>query len=1121
MSSKLIGVCAIVAACLVPAARVQGGACIAFFDKAEFEAFNAGEGKFLKGIEDFEESNIPPGAKQPLPAPLAGSIPNVDPATGWGFPTGLLQKNLIILDNITQGPNPPRTHPSGSDIALYVIGPGFLGSNSVKVGEDLFLKGIHASLDLLFTEPNHTGIGFELSRFPGFPVAGWHITVYDKADVELGKFFVPPPPAPEPDKSFFGIWCFETIGRINIYDEAGPSPDAIDNVQMWVDEPFNPPSCPWDCGLPHNKIVDVVDLLKLLAEYDPGAPNVCDGGACDFDGKGCVDVVDLLKLLGQWNLVCPAPVNDECQGSIPIIRVIDDERILEHFDMYGATPSPDPYGCLAPPQVLDDIWYCLVNASGQPKHVTLRTDVQLFLEVHDGCFCPPGPLLVCGPDTVKFLMFPGQQVTIRLINAFDLPNDALKGTLYVINNPIPPDSRLCPPDSNYSQVPHQPFETWIFGGSDKQPALKRYEDFAHDGRFIEQLVFWGADVFFEPETGFVECNLQSPFFNINFYQDDGTGHPLKSDPICTYFVQAEKAFLDFYDAGFIVNAWRYTVDLNPQCRLPAGKFWVSIQGAGGGGPNDPNECWFYWLSSPQFNNPGSVLEFTATGEQIDETFDLSLCILGKVPQPSVRCGQCAAGPHWIDVCPGGNDVIAPNDHAAVVGIDVNLDCIPDVNLTLFGADNLLIQKEGKYDDSLFFPGLRPIDGHLDVMDTTIMSMTLTGGGVTLRVGKNQGGVIFPTHGAIAESFADPTIGESFFDVFFEVDLGGGQFAYNQQAVTVAADITCVPPRANYRHQPGCTPLYTSPVPGQGFHVANLINANHFVFEPPPNPFGCPQPGSCCKPHGNPGCDDTSCCRSVCEFDPFCCQVQWDLVCVNDAQLFPQCGCALRVIPPGDDCFSTFCGPTHVTLDLPGGFFGPGCDPFSGVVQLQGQTGFIDTVVRRLDSMIFDHANLPQTEVIPIELVQLNLVSCSPITVTCPGGSQFWQIDVHVEPPQPTGSMTVTKTTPQGGTFTSTFFVQPLFTFIRVDAPGVIPDVPGPPIQLDAVDVPWLTGVPVPGFLCSPDFAPGWTLDDQGQPCCVETCHENPSGEHQHCTVPPQCQHQCPPVPAAVPAVLPR
>ena len=43
------------------------------------------------------------------------------------------------------------------------------------------------------------------------------------------------------------------------------------------------------------------DLLGLLGQYDPQSPLNCTGGSCDFDNSGCVDVVDLLKLLAHYD----------------------------------------------------------------------------------------------------------------------------------------------------------------------------------------------------------------------------------------------------------------------------------------------------------------------------------------------------------------------------------------------------------------------------------------------------------------------------------------------------------------------------------------------------------------------------------------------------------------------------------------------------------------------------------------------------------------------------------------------------------------------------------------------------------------------------------------------------
>ncbi|MCA9289709.1 MAG: hypothetical protein KDA25_01185 [Phycisphaerales bacterium] len=44
--------------------------------------------------------------------------------------------------------------------------------------------------------------------------------------------------------------------------------------------------------------------------------------------------------------------------------------------------------------------------------------------------------------------------------------------------------------------------------------------------------------------------------------------------------------------------------------------------------------------------------------------------------------------------------------------------------------------------------------------------------------------------------------------------------------------------------------------------------------------GDPIAGPCDKPNGTPGCDDLLCCKTVCAFEPFCCEVVWDLICVD-------------------------------------------------------------------------------------------------------------------------------------------------------------------------------------------------------------------------------------------------
>ena len=40
--------------------------------------------------------------------------------------------------------------------------------------------------------------------------------------------------------------------------------------------------------------------------------------------------------------------------------------------------------------------------------------------------------------------------------------------------------------------------------------------------------------------------------------------------------------------------------------------------------------------------------------------------------------------------------------------------------------------------------------------------------------------------------------------------------------------------------------------------------------------------SCFEDNGTPGCDDELCCLAVCQVDPYCCEVEWDQICVNRA-----------------------------------------------------------------------------------------------------------------------------------------------------------------------------------------------------------------------------------------------
>jgi hypothetical protein len=54
--------------------------------------------------------------------------------------------------------------------------------------------------------------------------------------------------------------------------------------------------------------------------------------------------------------------------------------------------------------------------------------------------------------------------------------------------------------------------------------------------------------------------------------------------------------------------------------------------------------------------------------------------------------------------------------------------------------------------------------------------------------------------------------------------------------------------------------------------------------------GDPEAGSCCDAHGTPFCDNRTCCDQVCAIDPFCCDTSWDAICVEETLDFPACAC---------------------------------------------------------------------------------------------------------------------------------------------------------------------------------------------------------------------------------------
>jgi hypothetical protein len=147
----------------------------------------------------------------------------------------------------------------------------------------------------------------------------------------------------------------------------------------------------------------------------------------------------------------------------------------------------------------------------------------------------------------------------------------------------------------------------------------------------------------------------------------------------------------------------------------------------------------------------------------------------------------------------------------------------------------------------------PVGTNPATIATEILSMTLTGGGATLRVGTQTPGInvnVPHTMGQVTEQ-PDNTQGVCDFGVYFEIDLGGGQKLYNHDALHVSAVTTCAPPAANFLKvgtQP--VPLFTLPVggvqQGQIITVEHSTGVETFDGPCPDQPLPDPAP-----------CDDTT------------------------------------------------------------------------------------------------------------------------------------------------------------------------------------------------------------------------------------------------------------------------
>ena len=132
---------------------------------------------------------------------------------------------------------------------------------------------------------------------------------------------------------------------------------------------------------------------------------------------------------------------------------------------------------------------------------------------------------------------------------------------------------------------------------------------------------------------------------------------------------------------------------------------------------------------------------------------LALATLCSVVTPALAAPSCGPGAHWVDACPGGIDYFSLTEGIHTIQIGGGVYQMQSSGPTTVWRGN----------------GMTLPDHHID---TELVSMSLTGGGLTLTAGDGVADGLcsgpFCSMGRITEQGGNPLLANSFFDVFFEI-----------------------------------------------------------------------------------------------------------------------------------------------------------------------------------------------------------------------------------------------------------------------------------------------------------------------------------------------------------------
>lgn len=553
-----------------------------------------------------------------------------------------------------------------------------------------------------------------------------------------------------------------------------------------------------------------------------------------------------------------APVNDACANATAISGMGEFS-----FNNTSATlDGPAHAACVGQfnqPNIDKDVWYCWTAPScGATTLVSTcgDTTVDTKIAVYTGCNCPPtdANLISCNDDdcsTQSRVSFPSQAGQSYLIRIGSFPGLAGGTGLFNISCQA---SRPCTSPSQNCQT-----RGTSLAFNSNRLDFKVADNFTplSSGQ-VSSICFWGAYV---DDIGGENCFGSGTDAIVVKYYADNNGLPgnlltTYSQSSATLAVNGPVATGDKIASRYDEYEFRAT---HAALGVSAGAcYWVEIT-------NEIPGCSWYWEGSLPHDErsvqDGFVPNQPKNGYDLNDLMgnDTAFCLSTALGDPN----NCTPPPPGNDACASATPISGPGEYF-----------FDNSSATTDGPGHAQCLSAGEtgMDHDIWYCWTSTCSGE-------VLARTCDRTAVDTRL-------------AVYDGCECPVTDASLLSC--NDDLCDGYF-------------TDQPPRASmvrfnaiaghtYEIRVGTYP--TSP---GGTGTLSI------TCGPPANP-SCPGTGSCCEGTGGLGCDDVSCCESVCACDPFCCSVGWDADC-SGAGFVPGCGaqalCACNQCggPTAGDCCS--------------------------------------------------------------------------------------------------------------------------------------------------------------------------------------------------------------------------